>query len=60
MSRLVSVQLAALFASVNNDIALFRIRQSGNRLHKTAALAFPVAGIDIEVKRIKAEGTVIS
>lgn len=59
-SRLVSYRLATFIASMDNDISLFGIGKGLNRAKNTAAIVSSVAGVDINVKRAEAEGTVIS
>ena len=60
VGRLISVELAALGAFVNDDISLFGICDYLDRLHWRAAFAGAVTGIYINVERPEAEGAVIA
>ena len=60
MRRLVSVYLAASRAFVDDYVALFRVGNYLDRLHRRLALAGAVTGIYIEVERPKAEGAMVS
>lgn len=60
MCRTVSLDLAAFFAFMNYDIALFRVGFNFYRVHYTAARICPVAGIYIYMQRAKTSRTMIS
>ena len=60
MGGAVAVDLAALGAFVNDDVALFGVGLGGDRLHKPLALARAVARIYIEMLRPQAKGAMIS
>ena len=60
MGRLVSHGLTASFASVDDYIALLGVGKSLNGAKDTAAAVCSVAGVYVNVKRAKAEGTVVS
>lgn len=60
MCRAVSLYLAALFAFMNDDIALLRVRLHPDRAHDTAARICPVAGVYIDMERAKTARAMIS
>jgi len=58
--RLISADLAAFFAAMNDDIAFFGIGFYLDRAQNTAARIRTVSGIDIHVQGAKATRTVIA
>ncbi len=59
-SRFVSYRLATFIASMDNDISLFGVGKSLYGSENATAIVSSVTRVNINVKRAKAEGTVIS
>ena len=60
MRGFVSVYLAATCASVNYDVSFFGVGHHLDGLHRCAALAGAVTGVDIDVKRPQTVWTVVA
>ena len=58
--RAVALDLTALGAFVDDNVALFGIGLHANRLHKAAAFVCPVAGIYVNVQGAQAKWTVVA
>jgi hypothetical protein len=58
--RFVSDGLSTFITTVNDNISFFRIGKSLYRAENSATVVGSVAGIYVNVKRAKAEGTMIS
>ena len=57
---LISHNSAASIASMNDNVALLRIRLCADRAENTAAIVGSVTGVDIHVERAEAEWAMIS
>ncbi len=60
MGSFVALYLSAFCTAVNNDISLFWVCNTADRLHRCAAFVGTVAGIDINVQRPETHGTVVT
>ena len=60
VSSAIAVKLAALRAFMNDNISLFGVGLSRDRLHKSAAFAGAVARIYIKMLRPQAKGAMVS